>query len=90
MDTDLQAHCQQAIKTLHDCLEREQRQYGDVHVRVSFMEHEAPAPDPCVESYNALLVTILNADEPVEDIVDSLELGKLRARVMRDLSRAQS
>lgn len=90
MDADLKARCQQAIKTLHDCLEREQRQYGDEQDRVAFMEHEAPAPDPCVESYNALLETILNADEPIDDIIDTLELGKLRARVMRDLSKAQS
>jgi len=90
MDKDLKAHCQQAIKTLHDCLEREQRQYGDEHDRVAFMEHEAPAPDPCVETYNELLETILKTDEPVADIIDTLELGELRARVMGDLSKAQS
>ena len=90
MDADLKAHCQQAIKTLHDCLEREQRQYGDEQDRVAFMEHEAPAPDPCIETYNELLETILNADAPNEDIVDALELGELRARLMRDLSRTQS
>jgi hypothetical protein len=90
MDADLKAHCQQAIKTLHDCLEREQRQYGDEQDRVAFMEHEAPAPDPCIETYNGLLETVLNADAANEDIIDTLELGELRARIMRDLSRTQS
>jgi hypothetical protein len=95
MDTDLKAHClkahcQQAITTPHDCLEREQRQYGDARERVALMEHEAPAPDPCVQNYNDLLETILQADESVEGLVDTLKLGELRARVMRDLSKAQS
>lgn len=90
MDEALKARCEKAIKTLHDCLEREKRQPGETRARVASMENEAPAPDPCVETYNALLEDILGTGEPLEQVLDDLELGELRAKVMRDLSRAQS
>lgn len=44
---------------LEDCIEREEIAYGpDYYLEVARMEDEGPAPDPCLDRFNALVAAV--------------------------------
>ena len=66
----------EALSAYRRCVEAEVEEYGPEYERVTFMEYEAPAPDPCAEAYEA-------AGGSRED----LDLGRERKRVYEALDK---
>ena len=76
----------EALKAYEACVEREEAQYGPEYERVTFMEYEAPAPDPCAEAF-LRLVRAVRAYEAAGGLRDDLELRGERAKVYEVLDR---
>ena len=76
----------EALKAYEACVEREEAQYGPEYERVTFMEYEAPAPDPCAEAF-LRLVRAVRAYEVAGGLRDDLELRGERAKVYEVLDR---
>lgn len=64
--------CLKAIQAYRDCLAKEQKTYGPEYERLSQMEDEAPAPDPCTDAFNAMIAALAAYPEDL-----SAELGEL-------------
>ncbi|AFV76966.1 hypothetical protein Theos_1962 [Thermus oshimai JL-2] len=77
---------EEALKAYRECVEQEASQYGPEYERVTFMEWEAPAPDPCAEAFQGL-VDAVRAYEALGGSREDLDLGGYRARVYRALSK---
>ncbi len=77
---------EEALKAYRECIEKEAQEYGPEYERVAFMEYEAPAPDPCAQSF-LHLVEAVRAYEAQGGSRADLELGAYRARVYRALDK---
>ena len=64
-------------------------EYGPEYERVTFMEYEAPAPDPCAEAF-LRLVEAVRAYEAVGGSREDLDLGRERKRVYEALDKGQA
>lgn len=76
MKTNLKAQldrCHAALDALRACRERERNILDDDPHALSRLEGEAPAPDPCMEHYNAAIAALVAYEGPLEDI----DLGDL-------------
>ena len=72
------ADCESAIARLKACHERELATYGEAGLQeVKEMEDEAPAPTPCVDEYNAVVLALADYDGSPEEF----ELGELKDTV---------
>lgn len=76
----------EALAAYRRCVEEEAKEYGPEYERVTYMEYEAPAPDPCAEAF-ARLVGAVRAYEAVGGNRDDLDLGAERKRVYKALDR---
>ncbi|KOX89591.1 hypothetical protein BVI061214_00763 [Thermus aquaticus] len=76
----------EALKAYEDCVEREEAQYGPEYERVTLMEYEAPAPDPCAEAFLRLVLAVRGYEE-AGGHRDALDLKGHRARVYEALDR---
>lgn len=76
----------EALKAYEACVEREETEYGSEYERVTFMEYEAPAPDPCAEAF-LRLVRAVRAYEAAGGHRDDLALGASRERVYAALDK---
>ncbi|RTG99299.1 hypothetical protein CSW50_13155 [Thermus scotoductus] len=76
----------EALKAYEACVEREALEYGEEYERVTFMEYEAPAPDPCAEAFSRLVAAV-RAYEKASGRRDDLDLGALRNQVYEALDR---
>lgn len=73
--------CIEAIEAYKACVAKEQKTYGADYDRLTDMESEAPAPDPCVEMFNAMIVALMDYGDDL-----SAELGDLSDIVTRELA----
>lgn len=73
--------CIEAIETYKDCVAKEQQTYGAEYDRLTNMESEAPAPDPCVEKFNSMITALMDYGDAF-----SAELGDLSEIVTRELA----
>jgi hypothetical protein len=73
--------CIQAIEVYKDCIAKEQQTYGAEYERLTNMESEAPAPDPCVETFNAMITALMDYGDDL-----CAELGDLSEIVTRELA----
>lgn len=48
----------EALSAYRRCVEAEVEEYGPEYERVTFMEYEAPAPDPCAEAFLRLVEAV--------------------------------
>ncbi len=76
----------EALKAYEECVAREEAEYGKEYERVTFMEYEAPAPDPCAEAF-LRLVGAVRAYEKAGGNREDLELRGKEARVYGVLDR---
>ena len=74
------------LKAYENCVEREEAQYGPGYERVTLMEYEAPAPDPCAEAF-LRPVRAVRGYEEAGGHRDALDLKGHRARVYEALDR---
>lgn len=70
----------EALSAYRRCVEAEVEEYGPEYERVTFMEYEAPAPDPCAEAFLRLV-------EAVRGSREDLDLGRERKRVYEALDK---
>ncbi|RTI02907.1 hypothetical protein CSW23_00290 [Thermus scotoductus] len=77
---------EEALKAYEDCVEGEALEYGEEYERVTYMEYEAPAPDPCAEAF-ARLVRAVRAYEAAGGQRADLDLRGQEARVYGVLDR---
>lgn len=73
-----------ALRRYWECVKEEE--YAEDYDRVTFMEYEAPAPDPCAEAFSRLVAAV-RAYEKASGSRDDLDLGALRNRVYEALDR---
>ena len=65
-----------ARRELEACIEREELAYGpDYYLEVTRMEDEGPAPDPCLEQFNALVAAV-RAYRDDGGVLAALDLGE--------------
>ncbi|GGN05312.1 hypothetical protein GCM10007092_20100 [Thermus composti] len=76
----------EALAAYRQCVEEEAKEYGPEYERVTFMEYEAPAPDPCAEAFSRLVAAV-RAYEAVGGNREDLDLGAERKRVYEALDR---
>jgi len=76
----------EALRAYRDCVAREEEEYGPEYERVTYMEYESPAPDPCGEAF-LRLVAAVRAYEGTGGHRDDLDLGRHRQRVYEALDR---
>ncbi len=76
----------QALKAYEECVAREEAEYGKEYERVTFMEYEAPAPDPCAEAFARLLEAV-RAYERAGGNREDLTLRGKEARVYEALDK---
>ncbi|MBF6595023.1 MAG: hypothetical protein IVW51_11340 [Thermaceae bacterium] len=76
----LQQQVDLALEVYRGCQQLEQREYGPQYDEVKRMEDEAPAPDPCTETFNELLEACMRYVSSGGDR-DVLELGEYRQAV---------
>ncbi|TBH15467.1 hypothetical protein [Thermus thermamylovorans] len=76
----------EALRRYRECVGQEEVAYGPEYERVTFMEYEAPAPDPCAEVFYRLLAAV-RAYEAAGGFRGDLDLGAERAQVYRALDR---
>ncbi|APD09482.1 MULTISPECIES: hypothetical protein [Thermus] len=55
---EAQVRVEEALRAYEACVEREAMEYGEEYERVTYMEYEAPAPDPCAEAFSRLLAAV--------------------------------
>ena len=72
----------EALSAYRRCVEAEVEEYGPEYERVTFMEYEAPAPDPCAEAF-LRLVEAVRAYEAAGGSREDLDLGRERFRCHR-------
>lgn len=77
---------EEALKAYEACVEREASEYGEEYERVTYMEYEAPAPDPCAEAF-ARLLRAVRAYEAAGGQRADLDLRGQEAQVYRALDR---
>ena len=76
----------EALSAYRRCVEAEVEEYGPEYERVTFMEYEAPAPDPCAEAF-LRLVEAVRAYEAAGGSREDLDLGRERKRVYEALDK---
>lgn len=77
---------EEALRRYRECVEKEAEEYAGEYERVTFMEYEAPAPDPCAEAFSRLVAAV-QAYEKAKGRRDDLDLGALRDRVYEALDK---
>lgn len=77
---------EEALRRYRACVEEEAQEYGPEYERVTYMEYEAPAPDPCAEAF-ARLVAAVRAYEAAGGERSHLDLGPEGERVYGALDR---
>ena len=77
---------EEALRRYWECVKAEEEEYAEDYERVTFMEYEAPAPDPCAEAVSRLVAAV-RAYERASGRRDDLDLGALRNRVYEALDR---
>ncbi|WP_019551478.1 hypothetical protein [Thermus scotoductus] len=77
---------EEALRRYRECVEVEASEYGAEYERVTFMEYEAPAPDPCAEAFSRLVAAV-RAYEGASGRREDLDLGALRDRVYEALDK---
>ena len=78
--------CQDAIRELKTCYERELATYGEEGLLdVKKMEDEAPAPSPCLDHYNEVVAALL----AYEGSADDFDLGRFEKPLRKLLSQKQ-
>ncbi|GLV49319.1 hypothetical protein TJA_24200 [Thermus sp. LT1-2-5] len=76
----------EALKAYEACVEREALEYGEEYERVTFMEYEAPAPDPCAEAFSRLVAAV-RAYEAAGGRREDLDLRGQEAKVYEALDK---
>ena len=76
----------EALAAYRKCVEEEAKEYGPEYERVTYMEYEAPAPDPCAEAF-ARLVGAVRAYEAAGGRREDLSLGARRDQIYEALDR---
>ncbi len=84
-DDQLLERYRAAFETFKACREREKKAYGDEYDRVKLMEHEAPAPDPCVEAYNDMITSLLGFSGELSGV----DMGEYREEIMRGVQKGR-
>ncbi len=77
---------EEALKAYRDCVAREEEEYGPEYERVTYMEYESPAPDPCAEAFARLLEAV-RAYEKAGGNRNDLDLAETQERVYEALER---
>ncbi|WP_298628106.1 hypothetical protein [uncultured Thermus sp.] len=72
-------HVEEALRRYWECVKAEEEEYAEDYERVTFMEYEAPAPDPCAEAFSRLVA--VGAYGEAWGRREDLDLGALRERV---------
>lgn len=49
---------EEALRRYWECVRAEEEEYAEDYERVTFMEYEAPAPDPCAEAFSRLVAAV--------------------------------
>ncbi|MFN4070926.1 MAG: hypothetical protein ACK4HT_05105 [Thermus caldifontis] len=77
---------EEALRRYWECVKAEEEEYAEDYERVTFMEYEAPAPDPCAEAFSRLVAAV-RAYEWASGRREDLDLGTLRERVYEALGK---
>ncbi|GAA6763970.1 MULTISPECIES: hypothetical protein [Thermus] len=77
---------EEALRAYEACVEQEALEYGEEYERVTYMEYEAPAPDPCAEAFSRLLMAV-QAYEAAGGKREDLDLRGQEAKVYEALDR---
>ncbi|WP_243029245.1 hypothetical protein [Thermus albus] len=79
-------HVEEALRRYWECVKGEEEEYAEDYERVTLMEYEAPAPDPCAEAFSRLVAAV-RAYEEASGRREDLDLGTLRERVYEALDK---
>ncbi len=77
---------EEALRRYRECVAGEEMEYGSEYERVTFMEYEAPAPDPCAEAFSRLLAAV-RTYEAAGGSREELDLGSLQEPIYDALDR---
>ncbi|MGM8838109.1 hypothetical protein [Thermus sp. 93170] len=83
---EAQVRVEEALRAYEACVEREAMEYGEEYERVTYMEYEAPAPDPCAEAFSRLLAAV-RAYEAAGGRREDLDLRGQEEKVYEALDR---